>query len=454
MLLRPSVLSVSYVVLKYLILAACNIARLVMSQLRVLISGASVAGPALAYWLVRAGCKVTIVERAPSLRIAGQGIDVRDAARDVIKRMGIFQKMLDKSSHEEGIKIVDDKNRPIAQFGVDTSGKGDSPTCDIEILRGELARILHDITKDDVSYVFGDMVESLEETDNEVNVSFANSTPTTAFDLVVAADGMGSKIREMAFGSGSSQIRSLNSYISYFSIPKTDTDTMWSRVHWVKGGRSLVMRPDNVGRSRVFLGVVAWSQSDERLARFEKASKEGIPAQKRVTQELFQDVEGEWEASRMLKGMHESDDFYMQHVAQVRLNLWSKGRVTVCGDAGYAPSPFTGMGTSIAFLGAYVLAGEISRQPDNIPAALESYERALRPHVESIQNVAPGVPWIFNPQTTWGLKIFETVIWTVGKIAASPLATLGSKILEYIPWSSDPKFKLPEYEAFRQESNK
>lgn len=97
MLLRRSILSVSYVVLKYLILAACNIARLIMSQLRVLISGASVAGPALAYWLVRAGCKVTIVERAPSLRIAGQGIDVRDAARDVIKRMGIFQKMLVES---------------------------------------------------------------------------------------------------------------------------------------------------------------------------------------------------------------------------------------------------------------------------------------------------------------------------------------------------------------------
>jgi 2-polyprenyl-6-methoxyphenol hydroxylase-like FAD-dependent oxidoreductase len=179
---------------------------------------------------------VTIVERAPTLRNASQGVDVRDTARDVIKRMGIFDRVRDKNSQEEGLKIVDCNNRCFASFGVDKSGKGDSITSDIEILRGELAGILFDVTKDDVSYVFGDMVESLEETDKEVGVNFANGTPTTAFDLVVAADGIGSKIRDMTFGNDSSHVKSLDSYVSYFSIPKGDTDTMWSRVHWVKGG--------------------------------------------------------------------------------------------------------------------------------------------------------------------------------------------------------------------------
>lgn len=361
-----------------------------MPELRVLISGASVAGPALAFWLVRAGCKVTIVERAPIFRSAGQGVDVRDTARDVIKRMGIFDRMLEKSSHEEGLEVVDSNNRCFARFGVDKSGKGDSITSDIEILRGELAGILFDVTKDDVSYIFGDMVESMEESDKEVVVNFANGTSTTAFDLVVAADGLRSKTRGIAFGNGYSHVRSLYSYASYFSIPHSDTDTMWSRVRWNKGGRNMLMRPDNVGRTRAFLCVTAYEKSDERLVRLEKASKEGIPAQKLLLQELFQDAD--WEVSRMLKGMHESEDFYMQHVAQVRLNRWSSGRVTVVGDAGYAPSPFTGMGTSIAFIGAYVLAGEISRQPDNIPAALESYERLLRPYVEKIQKLPPGIP--------------------------------------------------------------
>jgi 2-polyprenyl-6-methoxyphenol hydroxylase-like FAD-dependent oxidoreductase len=141
-----------------------------MSEPRVLVSGASVAGPALAYWLVRAGCKVTVVERGPSLRSAGQGIDVRDAARDVVKRMGIFDRIRDRSSHEEGMEYVDSNNDCYARFRVDKSGKGNSMTSDIEILRGELAGILFDITKDSVSYIFGDMVKSLEETDKEVNV--------------------------------------------------------------------------------------------------------------------------------------------------------------------------------------------------------------------------------------------------------------------------------------------
>ncbi|KAI9696998.1 MAG: hypothetical protein M1836_004959 [Candelina mexicana] len=418
-----------------------------MSNLRVLISGASVAGPALAYWLVRAGCKVTVVERARTLRSEGQGLDVRDTARDVIKRMGIFDRMLDRSSKEEGLRIVDDNNRDLASFGVDTSGKGESATCDIEILRGELAGILFDITKDDVTYIFGDTIESLEETDKEVNVKYANGTPTAAFDLVVAADGLGSKTRSLAFGNGASRVRSLNSYVSYFSIPKGDTDTMWSRVHWVKGGRNMALRPDNQGRTRVFVTQTAYDNKDPRLARLHKASKEGVPAQKILVQELFQDAG--WEIERILKGMQESDDFYMQHVAQIRMDRWSIGRVAVIGDAGYAPSPFSGMGTSIAFIGAYVLAGEISRQPDNIPAALESYERVLRPYVESVQHLLPGIPWIVNPQSAWGVKVFENVIWSLGVLSASGIITLIAKLAKYVALSGN-EFGLPDYEAFRQ----
>ena len=417
-----------------------------MSKHNVLISGASVAGPALAYWLVRAGCKATIVERASSLRTAGQGIDVRDAARDVVKRMGIFDRLRDKSSHEDGSEFVDGNNRCFARFGVDESGQGDGITCDIEILRGEMAAILFDVTKDDVSYIFDDMIESLEETDKEIRVNFANGTPTAAFDLVVAADGIGSKTRSIAFGNDSAQIRSLNSYVSYFSVPPSATDTTWSRAHWIKGGRATVLRPDNVGRTRACLCLTAYDNTDPRLPRLEKVSREGIPAQKALIQELFQDAD--WETPRILKRMHDSDDFYMQHVAQVRLNRWSSGRVTVVGDAGYAPSPFTGMGTSLAFIGAYVLAGEISQRPDDIPAALESYERVLRPYVESIQKLPPGIPWMVNPQSWLGLRVFETVVWGLGLLSTTGLIGLFSKIAAYVP-TGGKSFRLPDYEAFR-----
>jgi len=380
-----------------------------MSKPHILISGASIAGPALAFWLARAGCKVTVVERAPALRSAGQGVDIRDSARDVIKRMGIFDKIREKSSHEEGIQAVDSNNRCYARSGVDTSGNGNSITSDVEILRGELAGILYDVTKDDVSYIFGDMVESLEETQKKVHVKFANGMAESDFDLVVAADGIGSKIRGMTFGNGAYEVKSLNSYVSYFSIPRGDTDTMWSRVHWFKGGRNISVRPDNVGRTRAFLSFVAYKASDQRLVRFHKASKESISTQKALVQEIFQDAD--WETSRMLKGMHDSDDFYMQHIAQIRLNHWSRGRVAVLGDAAYAPSPFTGMGTSLAFIGAYVLAGEISQQPNNLPAALESYENVLRPYVESIQKLPPGIPWIVNPQSVLGGTIKRATLF-------------------------------------------
>ena len=417
-----------------------------MVPLRVLISGASVAGPALAYWLVRAGCKVTIVERSPTLRLAGQGIDVRDQAREVIRRMHIFDTLRDRSSKEEGIKLVDAKNKTLARFPVDLeSGDGDSPTCDIEILRGELAKVLVDLTKDDVKYVFGDSIDSLQETNEQVTVGFANGTPTTSYDLVVAADGMGSKTRSLAFSPDDVHIRSFNAYVSYFSVKPTQTDSMWARVHWFKGGRNVAVRPDNQGRTRAFLTMTAYTDKDPRLAQYEKASRQGVQAQKDLTQQIFQDAD--WEIERLLKGMHDADDYYMQHVAQVRMKRWSNGRVALLGDAGYAPSPFTGMGTSIAFIGAYVLAGEISKQPDNIPAALQSYEKVLKPYVESVQKVAPGIPWIVNPQSALGVKILETVARGVQLITSTWISTAIQKLANLLPiWNDD--FVLPKYPAF------
>lgn len=419
-----------------------------MSHLRVLISGASVAGPALAYWLARVGCRVTVVERAAALRTEGQGIDVRDAARDVIKRMGIFDTIRDRSSHEAGVTAVDSNNKVYARFAVDeTSGRGDSPTSDIEILRGELSQILYDVTKNDATYIFDEMVERIEETENETKVHFSNATPTQSFDLVVAADGIGSRIRSMAFGANAARIRSLGAYVSYFSIPLGETDNSWSRVHWHHGGRSLVLRPDNIGRTRAFCMVLGSGESDPRILKCEKAVKEGVAAQKALTQELFQDAG--WESGRILKGMQASDDLYFQHIAQVRMDRWSKGRVALVGDAGYAPSPFTGMGTSVAFLGAYVLAGEISRQPNNIPAALASYERTLRPHVDSVQTLAPGIPWIALPQSKLGVRLLTTFVWLMSALAGSPVGAVFGKLFTLLPWN-EKVFTLPECTAFKE----
>lgn len=253
----------------------------------------------------------------------------------------------------------------------------------------------------------------------------------------------------MTFGDGnsSSHVRSLNSYVAYFSLPPGETDSMWARVHWCKGGRAMILRPDNQGKMRAFLMLTAYTKTDERLARLREASKESVASQKALLQDLFQDAD--WEASRLLEGMHKSEDFYLQHVAQVRLDRWSSGRVAVLGDAGYAPSPFSGMGTSIAFIGAYVLAGEISKQPTNISAALESYERIMRPYVESIQKLPPCIPWIVNPQSALGIKVLETGIWGAGLLLKTGIVELVSKLAAFLPFGGEEEFKLPVYEAFK-----
>ncbi|KAI9049745.1 hypothetical protein LZ554_005897 [Drepanopeziza brunnea f. sp. 'monogermtubi'] len=422
---------------------------------RVLISGASIAGPALAFWLVRAGCTVTVVEQARSLRSEGQGVDIRGAAREVVRRMGLFDAIRARSSHEAGIAFVDGASRPFARFGVDlASGNGASMTCDIEILRGDLARILYECTAGPVRYVFGEVVEGMAETgEGDVEVHFKRGAPSERFDLVVAADGIGSKIRSMAaLGSGSGAaaevVVSKNAFIAYFSLPKVEGDGMWARVHWVAGGRCLVMRPDKEGLMRAFLMMTFYDPADERLARLHRASKQGWPEQKALVQELFQDAD--WEGPRMLAAMHDADDFYFQHVAQIKLDRWSSGRVAVVGDAGYAPTPFSGMGTSLAFIGAYVLAGEISKRLDDIPAALKSYEQITRPYIERVQKLPPGVPWLFNPQTAIGVRVLQSAMWCISTISDSFLAKSITKIASLIPWTSKQDFVLPEYEAFKK----
>lgn len=425
-----------------------------MPPLRVLISGSSVAGPALAYWLLRASpsAEITIVERAPVLRKEGQGIDVRDAARDVLRKMHIFDEMRARSSNEEGIRLVDANDRTLASFGVDLeSGNGDSPTCDIEILRGEVADILFGLTKDKVKYVFGEYITAIEQKEREVTVSFANNHPQTTYDLVVAADGLGSKTRGLAFSKDDYFIKSINAYVSYFSLPPSEKDSLWARVHWCPGGRNMALRPDNQGRTRAFMTMCSYHDNDPRLQEYEAANQSGdIAKQKAVTAKIFADAD--WEAQRLIQGMHESKDFYLQHIAQVRMKRWSTGRVVVVGDAGYAPSPFTGAGTSLAFLGAYILAGEISKHVDDgdIPAALAEYEKVFKPHVDGVQKLPPGIPWIVNPQSSMGVKVLETMGKIIQFVKGTWVARAFLRLAKLLP-VFDKSFKLPEYEAFRED---
>ena len=192
----------------------------------VLICDAGIAGPALAYWLHEHGMTPIVVERAKAIRPGGQTVDLRGAGRTVAQRMGIEEAVRDASTGEKGVAFVNRDNTTKAAFGSDQFA-GDGPVAELEILRGQLAELLHDRTREHTEYLFGDHITALGHTGEKVRVTFANG-PARDVDLVVAADGIRSATRSLVFGS-EARIHPLGLYTAYFTIPRGSTDGDWAR---------------------------------------------------------------------------------------------------------------------------------------------------------------------------------------------------------------------------------
>jgi 2-polyprenyl-6-methoxyphenol hydroxylase-like FAD-dependent oxidoreductase len=394
-----------------------------MTHASILITGAGIAGPALAYWLNRYGMKTTIVERAEELRTGGQNVDLRGGGREVARLMGLEDEVRARNTTEEGIHFVDEAGRTRASLPATAFG-GEGLVAELEILRGELVKLLYERTRDDTEYLFGDRVAGLVERGDKVHVQFLKG-PERAFDLVIAADGIRSKARELVFAD-EAEIKSFGAYVAYFTIPRLGSDGTWSRMLNVPGSRSVLLRPDNQGTTRAFLGFFS---RERELDRLEPAE------QKARLRRVFADVG--WEAPRVLSEMETSPDFYFDTVAQVKMPRWSRGRVALVGDAGYCPSGFTGMGTSLAMVGAYVLAGELARHADH-RAAFESYEALLRPYVTRAQSLPPGLPRLANPKTRAGIAIEHALL----RVATRPVI---SRLLGRLVSTSDKSITLPDY---------
>lgn len=394
-----------------------------MSQ-SILITGGGIAGPVLAYWLNRAGYKCTIVERASIPRKTGQQVDIRGASREIVRRMGLEEAINARTVKEEGFAIVDSSGKHLLEFPV-TEGAA-SFTSEIEILRGELASVFFDATKDDVEYIWGDYVTGLTEQDDGVVVQFSK-VAERKFDLVVVADGMNSKTRKLVFDDEDA-LYHLGQYMAFFTIPMAENDTSFATWYNAPGGRLIMVRPDKErNRTGAYFGICGNDTPKDYL-------KLTVPEQMKMWEELFKDAGGD--AERLIKGMYTCDDFYMQQIAQVRMPQWSKGRVALVGDAGYCPSPISGLGTSCAIEGAYILAGELIKRGD-YKAAFAGYEKAMRPIINKAQRLVPGGPSLANPQTSWGISILNGI---VGFIAWSGLATW------FQARSTSEIVDLPEYE--------
>jgi 2-polyprenyl-6-methoxyphenol hydroxylase-like FAD-dependent oxidoreductase len=373
----------------------------------VLISGAGIAGATVAFWLRQHGFAVTVIERAPALRDSGQNVDVRGAGRDVVRRMGLEQTVRSAGTGEVGLRFVDDGGRSLAEFPV--GEHGDGPTAELEILRGELARILVESTCDTVDFVFDTSIDSVEQDATGVVVTFTGG-PTRRFDLLVVAEGIRSTTRNRVFG-GEPDYRDLGYYTAYCTIPTTARDDRWWRWYSTTGGRSVQLRPDNVGTTRACLNFPSAPTGLDRLDR---------AAQARALSKVYDGVGNA--APRVLDQLDaDPSSLYVDRIAQVRMPTWSSGRVVVVGDAAYCATPISGMGASLALIGGYLLAGELADDTDHA-SAFAAYESRMRPIVDRAQKLPPGAPGIVSPKSRLGVTVLRTAVRLAATAPARALA--------------------------------
>ncbi|MFT9479783.1 FAD-dependent monooxygenase [Streptomyces sp. Mo3] len=385
----------------------------------VLVSGASIAGPALAYWLHRYGFAVTLVEKAAALRGGGYPIDIRGTAVEVVRRMGVLPRLQDAHVAIRRISFVDVEGRPIAALRPEAISGGEEGH-DLEIPRGELAEILYGAIRDDAELLFNDSIATLHDHDGGVDVTFRGGARRT-FDLVIGADGIHSRTRGLAFGPEEPYHRYLGHSFAGFTMPN-HLGLAHEGLTWNVPGRTAVLyAPRDGDRVHAFLSFL---RPDPPLDAFRDPA-----AQRDLVAGTFAGYA--WEIPRMVAAMRDSDDLFFDVVSQIHMPRWSTGRVALVGDAAYAPSFFSGQGSSLALVGAYVLAGELATGPDHADA-YERYERTVRSFVEMNQALATEGSASVSPRTpedlarrNEALRDPSPVLNSTGRKAHSALALPG-----------------------------
>ncbi|MBR7676221.1 FAD-dependent monooxygenase [Streptomyces daliensis] len=368
--------------------------------LRVLVAGGGISGQALAFWLTRGGHKVTVVERFPALRATGAQVDLRGQGIEAVERMGLLDAVRGKLVDEAGVAFVDARGRARATIMANTSGRGrQTLTSEYEIMRGDLVRLLYEASKDDTGYVFGVSVDGFEQDGQRVVAHFSDGS-SGEFDLLVGADGQGSRIRRAILPADSDPYWRVGIHMAYWFIPRTASDGNIRDTYLAPGGRQIMRRSHNPAETQVYF--VLREESEEASAVHRKP----VERQREFWASRFRDAG--WQTGRFIDGMRTSPFFYSQEVVQVRTGTWSKGRVVLAGDAAHCASPYSGMGVSGGLVGAHVLAGEINRHPGDLPTALAHYDSVLRPFVDRIQGeVNPRLLRLGLPMTRRAIDAFQ-----------------------------------------------
>jgi 2-polyprenyl-6-methoxyphenol hydroxylase-like FAD-dependent oxidoreductase len=397
--------------------------------MKILISGAGIGGPTLAYWLGRYGFEPTIVEKAPRLRTGGYVIDFWGAGFEIADRMGLLPEITRKGYRVQEVRVVDREGHRIAGFSAETVARAAQGRF-VSLPRGDLAAIIFGKIEGKVETIFGDSVARIEQSEKCVHVTF-ESGAAREFDIVVGADGLHSRVRELAFGAETK----FEKYLGY-KVAAFDADGYKPRdelvyVMHTEVGRQVARFAMRDNRT-MFMFIFADASVDQKDAA-------DIQTQKSLLRENFGDTG--WECPRILDLLDESGDIYFDRVSQIRMDppdrgSWTRGRVTLLGDAASCVSLLAGQGTALAMVAAYILAGELRRSKGDYPSAFARYQELFGPFVLGKQKAALRFAGAFAPKSKFGL-FFRNQVMNLMRIPWIASLVFSRDITD--------KITLPEY---------
>ncbi|MFF8035589.1 FAD-dependent monooxygenase [Streptomyces sp. NPDC016626] len=372
---------------------------------KVLVSGAGTAGSALAFWLNRCGYAVTVVEKADTPRSGGYPVDVRGTALEVVRRMGILPQLQDAQIDSRRITFLDEDGSEVASVDPHTVAGGVAGR-DIEVRRGDLTDALHAAVRDDVEFLFGDSIDTLDQYDHGVDVTFRGGG-RRSFDMVFGADGLHSRTRELLFGPEEKFHRYLGYCFAGFTMRNT-FGLSHEIMMWNTPGRAAALYA--VEDSATVHAFLNFARPEPPFDAFRKPE-----AKRDLVAAVFADAG--WEVPGMIAAMRDANDLFVDVVSQIRMPRWSSGRVALVGDAAYAPSFLTGQGSSLALVGAYMLAGSLARR--DAAAGFAAYEHGTREFVTVNQEqVGAGDAALF-PTTARALERRNDMLRNLGTMPST-----------------------------------
>ena len=386
--------------------------------MRILISGASIAGPVLAYWLTRNDFDVTVVERAPTLRkTGGHAVDLFRPSMEISAKMGVLPRIEALATGTDTLRLYREGGRRPARIDL-TKIVGAASDRHVEIMRDDLSEVYYEAGRDHVEYLFGDSITALSP-DGEATFEHAAARK---FDVVVGADGLHSNVRSLVFGDEAGLTRFIGGYLAVLSAPKALSVDGEMVVHFGAGRLA---------------GIYSAEHLDDARALFMFRSKNELQYHHRDVQRQKELLRGTFtgmdpQVNRWLDELDRTPSFYFDSITQLQLDTWSSGRVTLVGDAGYCPGPAVGGSTSLAVVGAYVLAGELARARGDYAAAFAAYESTMREPVLRSRAFARGAAKSLIPSSRAAAWAMRQAVQLVSMLPASltrAVAKLNTKSL-------------------------